>query len=266
MRIYEARLTLWEHTFFASRELGVLYETEPLVGNYALCYALGLARAPYAWSGGPRYREDLTPLNAAGVYVTPAAFDPEQLHFALTRFNAQTDSYFSTFTNNAIVAPPTGWTARAEGTRWFLINPKTGERRQVRPNNFPQSGRIRMLGLGSVARFYLLADETRESDELLRQRGVQVEGPQYIRLGKFNSKAEVTWRELTVSTTEGANLEVSAMLNAADLPPDANVIPLAIRYLHPAPILERCLLSGRFWQLASGALLPVGLRFGVESL
>jgi len=266
MHIYEARLTLWEHTFFASRELGILYETEPLVGNYALSYALGLARAPYAWSGGPRYKEDLTPLNEAGIYVTPAAFDPEQLRFALTLFNAQTDSYFSTFTNNAIVAPPTGWVARAEGTRWFLINPKTGERRQVRPNNFPQSGRIRMLGLGSVARFYLLADEAHGALALLQRLGVHLAGPQYIRLGKFNSKAQITWREMTVGTAEGTNLEVTAMLNAADLPPDANIIPLAIRYLHPAPVLERCLLSGRFWQLAGGALLPVGLRFGVEAL
>ena len=52
---------------------------------------------------------------------------------------------------------------------------------------------------------------------------------------------------------------------------EAETGPLAgswkgIRYLHPAPILERCLLSGRFWRLAGGALLPVGLRFGVEAL
>lgn len=266
MRIYEARLTLWEHTFFASRELGLLYETEPLIGNYALTYALGLARAPYAWSGGPRYKTDLTPLNTAGIYVTPAAFDPEQLRFALTLFNAQADSYFSAFTNNAIVAPPTGWVARAEGTRWFLINGETGERRQVRPNNFPQSGRLRMLGLGSVARFYLLADETRGAPAHLHQQGVRFDGPQYVRLGKFNSKAEVTWREMSVGTIEGDNREIMAMLNAADLPHDTTVIPLALRYLHPAPVFERCLVSGRFWQLDGRDLLPMGLRYGVEAL
>ena len=44
VEIYRASLTLKEHTFFASREIGMLYETEPLIGNYALAYALGPAR------------------------------------------------------------------------------------------------------------------------------------------------------------------------------------------------------------------------------
>lgn len=266
MRVYEGLLTLWEHTFFASREIGILYETEPFVGNYALAYALGLARAPYRWSGGPRYQEDLAPLNAAGIYVTPAMFDPARLRFALATFNAQAESYFSTFTNNAIVAPPTGWVARAEGTRWFLVHPSSGERRQVRANNFPQSGRLRMLGLGSVARFYLLLDDARDAEAVLRGRGVPLDGPRYIRLGKFNSKAEVAWCELATELVEGANLEVRTALNAADLPAGAEVVPIVARYVHPTPLLERCVLSGRFWRLAGGGLLPDGLRFGVEGL
>jgi len=263
---YVGELTLWEHTFFASREIGILYETEPLIGNYALAYALGLARAPYRCPERPRYKEDLVPLNDVGVYVTPARFDPARLRFALTLFNAQADSYFSAFTNNAIVAPPTGWTARQEGTRWFLIHGDTGERRQVRPNNFPQSGRIRMLGLGSVARCYLLADETRGADTVLRRTGIRIDAPSYVRLGKFNSKAEIRWRALTAELTEGSAVEVEASLNAADLPPQAQVVPLSARYLHPAPVLDRCLLSGQLWRLGDGTFLPTGMQFGVEEL
>ena len=41
VQIYRADLTLMEHTYFASREIGTLYESEPLIGNYALTYALG---------------------------------------------------------------------------------------------------------------------------------------------------------------------------------------------------------------------------------
>lgn len=262
VRIYEATLTLWEHTFFASREIGLVYETEPLIGNYALAYALGMASAPYRWTGGPRYAEDLGPLNAAGLYVTPAAFDPARLRFVLSLFNAQADSYFSLFTNNAIVAPPNGWTAIQQGQRWSLVNPETGERRQVRPANFPQSGRLRMLGLGSVARFYLLADETAEADAALERARLRPIGRQYVRLGKFNSKAEVRWRRVAAEPVEGLDLEVDAMLNAVDLPTDAHVVPLAATYVHPAPVLGHCLYSGSCWRLEGGGYLPRALRFG----
>ena len=34
MYLYRADLTLKEHTYFASREVGTLYESEPLVGNF----------------------------------------------------------------------------------------------------------------------------------------------------------------------------------------------------------------------------------------
>ena len=40
--IFRGHLTLMEHMYFASREYGTLYETEPVIGNYALTYALGL--------------------------------------------------------------------------------------------------------------------------------------------------------------------------------------------------------------------------------
>ncbi len=44
MYLYRADLTLMEHTYFASREVGTLYESEPLIGNYALTYAHGFVR------------------------------------------------------------------------------------------------------------------------------------------------------------------------------------------------------------------------------
>ncbi|MCL4545363.1 MAG: type I-D CRISPR-associated protein Cas5/Csc1 [Chloroflexi bacterium] len=264
MRIYEGELTLWEHTYFASREIGILYETEPVVGNYALSYALGLARSPYRWSGGPRYQEDLGMLNDQGVYVTPASFDPERLRFAITLFNAQTDSYFSAYTNNAIVAPPTGWTTTFERQRWSLIDPTTGQRVQVRPNNFPQSGRIRMLGLGSVAHFFVLVDEQRLTEQWLAAALPRAGGRQYVRLGKFNSKAEITWRERQVSGRQRGRAEVTVALNAADLPVELPVTPLNTRYLHPAPILERCLVDGECWQVEEAGHLPVGLHYGVD--
>ncbi len=126
MRVYQGTLTLQEHLYFASREIGILFASEPVLGNYALTYALGLCHSPYYWNGGPRYKQDLLPLNEAGVYVTPGAF--EQFYFAFQQFNAQTDTYYSRFDQNAIATVP---------------------RQKARPTNFPQTGKLRMLGISA---------------------------------------------------------------------------------------------------------------------
>lgn len=73
MRVYLCRLTFHENLFYATREMGRLYETGRYLHNYALTYALGLAVAPYFHRRQiPRYEEELTPLNERGIYVTPA--------------------------------------------------------------------------------------------------------------------------------------------------------------------------------------------------
>jgi CRISPR-associated protein Csc1 len=73
MLIYVGTLTLHENLFYATREVGRLYETGRYLHNYALTYALGLAVAPYFHAEQrPHYREQLEPLNERGIYVTPA--------------------------------------------------------------------------------------------------------------------------------------------------------------------------------------------------
>ena len=239
--IYRASLTLKEHTYFASREIGMLYETEPLIGNYALAYALGLCAAPYDWSGPPRYKEDLGPLNERGVYVTPATFQPDTLRYAITQFNAQTDSYYFRFDQNAIASD---------------------REKKARAANFPQTGKIRMLGLDSQAHFFLL-----------NQQEIALNFPNYIRLGKFNSKARVVWERLTLKAAQPVRLETVALdflLNAVDLPRGtaAHLQSFSVYNVHPAPLLSRCHLSGDFWQCGDRAgqtiYLPAGMRFGVD--
>ena len=73
MHLYLCRLTFHENLFYATREMGRLYETGRYLHNYALTYALGLAVAPYFHRQQiPHYEEELTPLNQRGIYVTPA--------------------------------------------------------------------------------------------------------------------------------------------------------------------------------------------------
>lgn len=76
MLVTRCRLTLHDTVFYATREMGTLYETERFFHNYALSYALfndTILQVPYFWSDyQPRYATDMEKLNRRGIYVTPA--------------------------------------------------------------------------------------------------------------------------------------------------------------------------------------------------
>ncbi len=73
MYLYICRLTFHENLFYATREVGRLYETGRFLHNYALTYAIGLAQSTYFHAQQiPGYRAELEPLNEQGIYVTPA--------------------------------------------------------------------------------------------------------------------------------------------------------------------------------------------------
>jgi CRISPR type I-D-associated protein Csc1 len=92
MFITICHLILHDYLFYASREMGRLYETEKYLHNYGLTYVLGLAKAPYTnLVQVPRYPEDLSKLNEQGVYVTPA--QPLQYSFAFSTFKMANVNY-----------------------------------------------------------------------------------------------------------------------------------------------------------------------------
>lgn len=96
MRITMCSLKLHDFLFYASREMGRLYETERYLHNYGLTYALGLARSSYAsQSQIPHYADELGLLNEQGIYVTPAY--PLHYTFAFHTFKMASVSYY-TFT------------------------------------------------------------------------------------------------------------------------------------------------------------------------
>jgi CRISPR type I-D-associated protein Csc1 len=83
--IYRCQIELHDSLYFATREIGRLYETEPVIHNYALCYALGLVDSEiysttvseehsyryFCPEQVPKYEPHLTALNQQGIYVTP---------------------------------------------------------------------------------------------------------------------------------------------------------------------------------------------------
>jgi CRISPR-associated protein Csc1 len=86
------RLTLHENVFYATREIGRLYETGRYLHNYGLAYALGLVNAPYNNATAvPRYQEDLALLNQQQIYVTPAK--PLHVTFDLNTFKYADNRY-----------------------------------------------------------------------------------------------------------------------------------------------------------------------------
>lgn len=126
MFIYHGQLTLHENLFYATREVGRLYETGRYLHNYALTYALGLAVAPYFHSEqSPRYAEQLRPLNDRGVYVTPAR--GVHLTYVLNTFKYANNDYH--------------------------VEMEKGSR------NTPSFGRAKEIAVGSVFHFAVLARE-----------------------------------------------------------------------------------------------------------
>lgn len=94
MYITVCHLYLHDYLFYASREMGRLYETEKYLHNYGLTYALGLTKAPYTnLAQVPRYQEDLEQMNEQGVYVTPA--HPLRYSFAFSTFKMANVPYYN---------------------------------------------------------------------------------------------------------------------------------------------------------------------------
>lgn len=107
MLIYLGELTLHENLFFATREVGRLYETGRYLHNYALTYALGLAVAPYFHAEQkPRYQEQISSLNDRGIYVTPAR--GATVTYALNTFKYGDNRYHVEMVQGSLNTPSFG--------------------------------------------------------------------------------------------------------------------------------------------------------------
>ncbi len=228
MHIYRCEFQLMENLFFASREVDNFFQTEAVIGNYALAYALGLCHAGYHNDGEITYAEDLERLNEAGIYVTPGTLTKEP-RFTVVQFNALSDSYWYQMERNAI-----------------SVNPRLG----ARAANFPQIGRLKLLSIGNKGVFYLTSrDEFRV--------------PRYIRLGKFMSKAKISAYKQHYRETHAENVSYCNYLNPNDLPSETQIGMFDMLNIRPTPLIRHAQLSGSFYQLSDDdkTQLPAGMRF-----
>ena len=106
MVITKCTITLHESLFFATREIGRLYETGRYLHNYALSYAFGFASSRYHCAEQvPQYAEELPLLNLTSTYITPAEpletftqlatfkYGEEQLHVEMLQATRNTPSF-----------------------------------------------------------------------------------------------------------------------------------------------------------------------------
>ncbi|MXV82367.1 type I-D CRISPR-associated protein Cas5/Csc1 [Candidatus Poribacteria bacterium] len=233
MYIYRCEFELMENLFFASREVNNFFQTEAVIGNYALAYALGLCSAGYHNAAEITYAQDLEKLNEAGIYVTPGTLT-EQPRFTVTRFNALSDSYWYQMEQNAISV-----------NRKRIFNPRL----KARATNFPQIGRLKLLSIGNKGVFYVTSrDEFRV--------------PRYIRLGKFMSKTKISAYRQRYRQTHAEDVSYSNYLNPNDLPSNTQIGMFDLLNIRPAPLIRQVQLSGDFYELVEDkTLLPARMQF-----
>lgn len=247
--IYQCHLTLLEPTFFSSQEISNYFQTAPLVGNYALAYALGLCQTPYFNDGSILYQAHLSALNEQGIYVTPATLTGPA-RFLLAQFNAQPDAYWYAMANNTIVTRPDGAWVEKQGSAWY-VRTGNGEKKKVGLENRPQHGRIRFLAIGNEATFFIISQQPYQP-------------PSYIRLGKFMSKARVTAVPAAYTEVDAQAVIIPFLLNPADLSPETTLATFDLVNVPPTPLVRNGVVYGRCYRLNATSHLPVGMRFGVD--
>lgn len=200
MYLYVCTLTLHENLFFATREIGRLYETGRYLHNYALTYALELVTAPYFNPEQvPAYAAHLQPLNDKGIYVTPAR--GTAVTYVLNTFKYANNNYHV----------------------------------EMQPGrlNTPSFGRAKEIAVGSQFQFAVLSETAHLSL------------PQWIRLGLWRSKAQLSWEVAEAKPQKSINFEATFPLNPLDLPKPFNTFDLIS--MPPSSLLDHVILTSEHW-------------------
>ncbi|MBD1863998.1 MULTISPECIES: type I-D CRISPR-associated protein Cas5/Csc1 [Trichocoleus] len=222
MVLYLCHLTLHDNVFFASREMGTLYETEKYLHNWALSYALfegTYIPRPYRLEGAiaqrPGYLEadneqNLLSLNESGIYVFPAL--PIRYSYQVNTFKVSQAAYH-------------------EKSR--PLGGKGNDR------NYPLSyGRAKELAVGSTYKTYIIAPEI-----------VQI--PRWIRLGKWAAKIRVETKlipEVRINQESG-DYTCQHPLNPIDLPSSTRLLSYNRIVMPPVSLLSQAQLSGDYWKI-----------------
>lgn len=218
--IHRCQLELHDSMYYATREIGRLYETEPMLHNYALCYALGLVDSEvysttvpeehsyryFCPEQVPKYEEHLTPLNQQGIYVTPAR---SLKHSAVLNTWKYTDN------------------------RYHVEMEKTQK-------NIPSFGRAKEIAPESRFEFFVISEKPLQLKK-------------WIRLGKWMSKAEVEiveTQEVKRSTAE-KDFTFPHPLNPLDVMFFHQVISYDVINMPPVSLIQNVKIRGQYYEFGN---------------
>ena len=217
--IHRCQLELHDSVYYATREIGRLYETEPVIHNYALCYALGLVdsdryatRVPEEHSYRyfcpeqvPKYEEHLTPLNQQGIYITPAR---SLSHAAVLN------------------------TWKYADNRYHVEMEKTQK-------NIPSFGRAKEIAPESKFEFFAISEK-------------HLMLPKWIRLGKWMSKARVEIME-TQEVRSNTEQEFTFLypLNPLDVMFSHQVIRYDVINMPPVSLIQNARIRGKSYEFGN---------------
>jgi len=228
--IYRCTLELHESMYFATREIGRLYETEPILHNYGLCYALGLVDSDrhsttvpeehsyryFCPEQVPKYQEHLTPLNQQGIYVTPARA-----------------------VSHATVL-----------NTWKYANNNYHVEMEKTQKNIPSFGRAKEIAPESQFEYFILAQQP-------------LSLPRWVRLGKWASKAEVTTEELPKPKQSEGEFTFTYPLNPLDVMFTHQVLSYDTVNMPPVSLIRNVRIRGQYYE-TGGLKIPAQMsyRFG----
>lgn len=215
--IYRCQIELHDSLYFATREIGRLYETEPVIHNYALCYALGLVdSAIYSTTVAeehsyryfcpeqiPKYEQHLTALNQQEIYVTPAR------------------SLFHSSTLNT----------------WKYANNNYHVEMEKTQKNIPSFGRTKEIAPESKFEFFIISEKS-------------LKLAKWIRLGKWMSKAAVEileQKEVKRSQSE-TDVIFPYLLNPLDVMFSHQVISYDVVNMPPVSLIQNVKMLGRYYE------------------
>ncbi len=215
--IYHCQIELHDSLYFATREIGRLYETEPVIHNYALCYALGLVDSEiysttvseehsyryFCPEQVPKYEPHLTALNQQGIYVTPG----------------RSISHSSTLNT------------------WKYANNNYHVEMEKTQKNIPSFGRTKEIAPESKFEFFIISEKS-------------LKLAKWIRLGKWMSKAAVEiveQKEVKRSPSE-TDFIFPYLLNPLDVMFTHQVISYDVVNMPPVSLIQNVKMLGRYYE------------------
>ena len=227
--IYRLEIELHDNLYFATREIGRLYETEPVIHNYALCYALGLIDSEiystrvaeehsyryFCPEQMPKYEQHLTPLNQQKIYVTPG----------------RSLSHSTTLNT------------------WKYADNRYHVEMQKTQKNIPSFGRNKEIAPESIFECFVISEKS-------------LKLAKWIRLGKWMSKAEVKVAETLdlKSYTSEKEFIFPFPLNPLDVIFSHQVISYDVVNMPPVSLIKNVKLRGKYYRF-NNLYIPAQMEY-----